>query len=377
MPLRADWPTPGPAAASPHRPATIALRGITSAAVLLVALGLCMALWFQRPLPPAGTGLLMACCVAAALAATLALWRTPTLFSRRRPRQAALVAYLWIVACGLFWWLSLQPSHQRVWADDVAQLLSSSLSDDGHTVMLTNVRNFRWRTTEDYDIRWETRRYDLSQLTSADLILSYWMGPHIAHTLVSFGFADGEQLVFSAEIRKERGEAFSTLGGFFKQFELVVIAATEEDIVRTRTNARGEDVYLYRLHVPQAALRPLFLQFLASARAIEARPQFYNTLTSNCTTIVFDLARQLDPDLPLDWRLLLSGHLAGYAHDLGALAPGYDAESLRQAGRITPRALATDNPASPLAALPFSRAIRVGVPGMPDAPTAPASTPAP
>src|SRR5690606_26716713 len=157
----------------------------------------------------------------------------------------------------LIWWQSLTPSHERVWADDVSRLLEAEVDEDRLT--LRNVRNFDWRSETDYSPRWETREYSLSQLQSADLLLSYWMGPAIAHTLVSFGFSDGRQLVFSLEIRKERHEVFSAIAGFFRQYENVLIVADENDIVRVRTNARGETVSLYRLALGPAELRSALL----------------------------------------------------------------------------------------------------------------------
>jgi len=221
------------------------------------------------------------------------------------------------------------------------------------------VRNFTWRTDDDHDVRWERREYDLDQLRSADLVLSYWMGPMIAHTLVSFGFADGRQLVFSLEIRKERGESFSALGGFFRKFEMTLVAAEETDIVRVRSNVRGEDVYLYRLKgMTRDQLKGLFVSYLGEARKLDAAPAFYNTLTSNCTTIVYELAKQIAPGLPLDYRLLASGYFAEYARDLGVLTPGVDFATLKARGRITDRARAAgDDPR-------FSQLIRVGVPGI-------------
>src|SRR5690606_20757462 len=115
--------------------------------------------------------------------------------------------------------------------------------------------NFDWRTETDYTPRWETRRYDLDRLATVDLVLSYWGSPAIAHTLVSFGFDDGEHIVFSVEIRKERDEVFSEVGGFFKQFEMSVVAADERDIVQVRTGVRGEDVFLYNVDMPVSAMR--------------------------------------------------------------------------------------------------------------------------
>src|SRR5690606_16270119 len=210
-----------------------------------------------------------------------ALWalRHGARAGHRLPGVAFALAFLALLA----WWSTLVPSHDRAWADDVARLLEAEV--DGSRLTLRNVRNFEWRTETDYTPRWETRSYDLDRLESADLLLSYWMGPQIAHTLVSFGFDDGEQLVFSLEIRKERHESFSAIGGFFRKFEQVIIAADERDIVRTRSNVRGEDVYLYRLRMAPDQLRALLLGYVDSSAELRRAPAFYNTLTSNCTTI--------------------------------------------------------------------------------------------
>ncbi len=123
---------------------------------------------------------------------------------------------------------------------------------DGNRVTLRNVRNFAWRTPTEYIARWETRCYDLERLVSVDMIMSYWSRRTIAHMLVSFGFEDGEHVAFSVEIRRERHESYSEIGGFFKEFELSVIAADERDVVRVRTNVRGEDAYLYRVRMAAA-----------------------------------------------------------------------------------------------------------------------------
>lgn len=289
--------------------------------------------------------------------ACFALTTTVAVFRSRGGRWPGAVFAVALVACGV-WWLLLTPRQDRVWADDVAQRLKV-VNVDGSRVVLDNVRNFTWRSEDDHDVRWERREYDLEQLRSADLVMSYWMGPMIAHTLISFGFADGRYLVFSLEIRKERGESFSALGGFFRKFEMTLVAAEETDIVRVRSNVRGEDVYLYRLKgMTHAQLKALFLAYLGEARRLDAAPAFYNTLTSNCTTIVYELARQIAPGLPLDYRLLASGYFAGYAHDLGVLTPGVELATLKTRGRITERARAAgDDPR-------FSQLIRQGVPGV-------------
>lgn len=276
-----------------------------------------------------------------------ALWR-------RRP-CLALGGYLLLFALLQVWWNTLAPSNQRVWADDLAELTTGRV--EGSQVTLNNVRNFDWRSDEDYDPRWETRRYNLDQLTSVDLATSYWGMPAIAHVLVSFGFDDGQFVVFTVEIRKERGESYSEIGGFFKQFELGIVAADERDALRVRTNVRGEDVYLYRVNMSEEAMRALFLSYIEQANKLQEEPRFYNTITANCTTIVFDMMRQIVQGLPMDYRLLLTGYLPGYVQDVGGLEQNLSLEELQQRGRITERArLAGDDPE-------FSRLIRDGVPG--------------
>jgi len=322
--------------------------------LLLTAWG-ALALWYQLPAWLAVTLGLPWCLIG--LASALLLVRP-----RLRPRLhhyargvAALAAFS--VVAMLAWWHGITPSHGRIWADDVARLLESSV--DGDRVTLRNVRNFDWQSETRYTPRWETREYDLRQLESADLILSYWMGPHIAHTLVSFGFSDGRKLTFSLEIRKERHETFNAISGFFRSFEQVIVAADERDLIRTRSNARGEDVYLYRLRSRPEQLRAVLLDYLEHASALQRQPAFYNTLTSNCTTILFELARRISPDLPLDYRLLASGHFAEYAYDQDALTPGVPFVVLQQRGHINARARQSDLDGSD-----FSSAIRQGIPGI-------------
>ncbi|WP_072784066.1 Lnb N-terminal periplasmic domain-containing protein [Duganella sacchari] len=274
------------------------------------------ALWFQLPAIHTTSAILrklaLAVWIAGSLAALVFLWRRSWL-----PPAVWLVALLAMMG----WWSTIKPSHNRLWADDVARMVTGTV--DGSIVTLDLVRNFDWRTDDDYTVRWEPRQYDLNQLRSVDVALSYWMGPAIAHTLVSFGFADGRYLTFSIEIRKERGESFDALAGFFKRYETVLIAADERDILRVRTNVRGEDMWLYRLRMPPEMMRSLFLAYLDEGEQLKREPRFYDTLTANCTTIVYQMAKRISPGLPLDWRLLASGYLGDYLKEIGALAgPG-------------------------------------------------------
>lgn len=301
---------------------------------LLAAWGAC-ALWFQLPAAVLARKLAVGGWVAFCVG-TLALWWW---------QRHLIVLAPWLLALVVMmaWWSTIQPTHERVWADDVARMVTGKM--EGSIVTLDQVRNFDWRSDDDYTVRWEARSYDLDKLRSVDVAMSYWMGPAIAHTLVSFGFADGRYLTFSIEIRKERGESFDGLAGFFKKYETVLIAADERDILRVRTNARGEDMWLYRLKMPPATMRSLFMAYLDEGEQLKRVPRFYNTLTGNCTTIVFEMARRITPGLSLDWRLLASGYLDRYLYDIGALAGRGDFEALRRNAHITAKALAADQDA--------------------------------
>lgn len=254
----------------------------------------------------------------------------------------------------LLWWRRIPPSNDRDWADDVARMTTGVVA--GSQVTLDNVRCFDWRTTTAYDPRWESRIYDLSRLNTVDMVLSYWSMSAIAHVLVSFGFGDAGHVVFSVEIRREKTESFSELGGFFKEFELSVIACDERDVIRLRTNVRGEDVYLYRVNMTPVHMRALFLAYVAEANELSRKPRFYNTLSVNCTTLVYQMMRRIVGRLPLDFRLLLSGYLPGYVYRVGALDSRYPLEDLRAFGRISERARRSDRSPG------FSADIRAGIP---------------
>ncbi len=254
----------------------------------------------------------------------------------------------------LLWWRSLHPSSDRDWADDVAQTVGGKI--EGSVVTLDKVRDFEWRSNSDYTQRWTTRSYDLARLHSLDMIVSYWARPSIAHMLISFGFAGDDYVAFSVEIRRDKLQSFSELGGFFKEFELVVIAAEERDIVRLRTNVRREQTYLFRLNLEPAAMRALFLAYVGEANALVREPRFYHTITANCTTVLYRMLRRIVRRLPFSYRVLLSGYMPEYFYGVGYLDQRYPLEELRTLGYVSERGrLAGDSPT-------YSTDIRRGIP---------------
>lgn len=321
---------------------------VTVLATLIVgfaAIWAAFALWYQTPGGQAFKATSVVLWVGFSVTLLIALWQGRT--------ALALLAFAVMFGGLMIWWQRIAPSNLRIWADDVAQMTTGTVA--GRHVTLYNVRNFEWRSNTDYTQRWETRDYDLERLNSVDMITSYWSGAAIAHLLISFGFEDGAHVVFSVEIRREKHESFSEIGGFFKEFELSILAADERDVIRVRTNVRGEDDYLYRIHMPVPEMRALFLSYIEQANSLVTRPRFYNTITVNCTTLVYHMMKHIVGYLPLDYRLILSGYIPEYVYRVGGLDNRFSLEELRARGRITDRAKKADRSNS------FSADIREGI----------------
>jgi hypothetical protein len=268
-------------------------------------------------------------------------------------RWTALAAYAAFFAAMLVWWSTVTPSNDRDWQPDVARSVTATI--DGDRLVVSNVRNFNWRSDTDFDERWEERTYSLSHASNVDLILS-WAGEATAHLIVSIGFDDGSRLAFSIETRKSRREEYSTIAGFFRQYELSIVAADERDVVRVRSNVRGEDVRIYRLRMPPMCAQALLREYVAEANDVARAPRWYDTLTGNCTTLVFGMIRVIRPGLHLDYRILLSGYLPDYAYDMGATDTSIPFETLRGLASIRDKAAQAD--ADP----DFSTKIREGLP---------------
>jgi hypothetical protein len=263
----------------------------------------------------------------------------------------ALPAVLWALLAVL-----LQPSNERDWSPDQARLADASI--DGDAVRIRNVRNAVYRAPDDYDVHWEARDYDLGRIESLWFVVepfADWRGP--AHTFLSFGFAGGEYVAVSVEIRKERGESFSPLRGLLRQYELAYIVGDERDLIGLRANHRHDDVYLYRVRATPAQVRALFVSMLERANALGTRPEFYNTLTNTCTSNIVRHIESIAPGrVPWSVRTLLPAYSDDLAYDLGLIETDLPRDSYRAAHRIN--ALAARHAGS----ADFSRGIRASAP---------------
>ena len=231
------------------------------------------------------------------------------------------------------WWVFVPVPHEADWAPELAHGVTATENADG-TITLENVRNFTWTSAEDFIPKWEVRTVDPRKVVSVDVFSSVWGNPLIAHTMLSFGFEDGQHVVFSSEIRRREGQVYSTLGGFVREFPLILIAADERDVVHVRTDVRRETVSLYPLTLEPAQREALFRGFVAFGNGLAEQPQWYNTLTENCTTVPFRIVRHLGDRIPLDWRIILSGKLWEYLHDRGVLAPDLTPAEIQERARL-------------------------------------------
>jgi hypothetical protein len=322
----------------------MALRVLLSVLLAPCVLFWTLALWFAGP-GPGWARSALAVVYAAGMLATLLL------VPRRR---AALGIFAAIFAALALWWSSLAPSQVKDWAPEVARMPTADV--EGDRLVIHGLRNFDYRSETDFDVRYEDRTYDLSKLVGLDLFMSYWSGPRVAHTILSWEFEDAPPIAISIETRKDRTQQYSAVEGFFKQYELIYVVADERDLVRLRTNFRGEEVYLYRLAAPVEAARALLLDYVRRFDRLADQPAFYDALTQNCTTTIRDHVKHIAPGYTFDWRLLVNGHLDEMLWEKGSVNNSIPFAELRARSRINERALAAGS--SP----DFSRLIREGLP---------------
>lgn len=308
------------------------------------------ALWFDVP-------------TSRELAAVLALLFTGSAFAVlllvRLPWQGAAGVVV-VVVLILVWWFWIEPRNDRLWQPDVAELPTAEIS--GARLTIHHVRNFEYQSETDFTPRWETRTYDLTKIRGLDLFISYWGPRAIAHTILSWQFDGAAPLAISIETRKEQGEDYSAVKGFFRQYELYYVVADERDVIRVRTNFRGEDVYLYRLRTPPSRARALLLDYLSKLNGLAKEPAWYNAFTQNCTTTIFLHVRDLGIPFRWDWKVFLNGYLDEGLYKDGIINRSLPFEEVRTRSAISAIARRVDREAD------FSSEIRAVLPDRPPPP---------
>jgi hypothetical protein len=270
---------------------------------------------------------------------------------RRLLWAAGVLAALILFYCTIF------PSNDRDWSPDQALLPTATF--EGRLVHLRNIRDIAYRSQADYTPSWHDAVFDLDRLESLWFMVEpfgAWEGP--AHTLLSFGFNDGEYLAVSVEIRKEKGETYSPLKGLLKRYELMYVVGTEKDLIGLRAVYRGHEVYLYPIKAPKEKIERLFVSMLKRADDLKEKPEFYNTLTNTCTTNIVRHLNEVAAKPISPWRIsiLLPGHSDKLAYDLGLIDTNLPFEQAKRKFNISERARKYADSAR------FSKRIREDIP---------------
>lgn len=271
--------------------------------------------------------------------------------SRQRWMSAVAIVLFFGVVVG---WVSIRPSHDRNWRPEVAVMPRAFI--DGDRVRFTGVRDFDYRTRNDFAVHYEEREVLLSHLTAIDFYVSYFTTGPVGHTFLSFIFDNAPPLSISIETRPEVGEGFAPIASLFKQFELIYVVGDERDLVRVRTNYRGEAVYLYRLNTSADDARRLFLVYVARINELADRPEYYHLLTNSCTINIIRYANAVGRTGRFDIRHLLNGFIDNYLYYSGRIDTTLPFDELRQRSQINEVARAADD------APDFSERIRASLP---------------
>jgi hypothetical protein len=270
-----------------------------------------------------------------------------------RGQMKKMLVWLACFAIVVTWWFTLKPSDDRPWQKDVEQIAYGELN--GNLLTLHNIRDCDYRSEFDYTCQWQTKTFDMNKLRGIDFFLDNWGSPLIAHPILSFDFGTDGHLPMSIEVRKVVGQSYAALPGFFRQYTLIVIPSVERDVVRLRTNYRvGENLSLYRTEASPEGARLLLSYYVATINQLHLKPRWYNAITTNCTTVIFQDKEMLHRQA-WDWRILLNGKLDELEYERGALVSnGLSFPELKKQAWINPAAKAAND--SP----DFSELIRKG-----------------
>jgi hypothetical protein len=217
----------------------------------------------------------------------------------------------------------ISPSHFRDWVPEQAVLPTTEFH--GQQATVHNVRNCKYFANDVYMVDYYDKTIDLSRVRGVDYIVVPFEGaPALAHVMLSFELlgVDGrpEHLAVSVETRKERSEKYNPVKGSFNQYELIYVVADERDVIQYRTVYNNENVYLYRTTASPADSQALLVDVLGRVNKLADCPEFYDTLTNNCTSNIVKHINRIRPHrITTDYRSLLPGLSDQLAYEEGLI----------------------------------------------------------
>ena len=224
--------------------------------------------------------------------------------------------------------------EHKLWRPDLAVL--PFVEFDGDDITIHHVRDGRYRSESDYDVRHYDLKFRLSDIRTVDFIVVPFKETRLlAHTMLSFGLADGRHFVISVECRLGVDENYSAVAGASRKFPLMYVVGDERDLILLRTSIRDVEVYLYRGRAEPSQVQDLLVDMLARVNKLQREPEYYDSLTNNCTTNLVQHVNKLRAGrIPNDVRVLLPGHSDRLAYELGLLEIQGPFEYARQQARI-------------------------------------------
>jgi Domain of unknown function (DUF4105) len=252
------------------------------------------------------------------------------LFAAWHPLWQPFIVLLGFTAFFLAWWLRQKPSHIGDWVPAVAVLPRAVR--EGDVVTLENIRNFEYRSLDDFTPKYETRTLHLANLHAVDIIFFYWGSSWMSHPVLVFDFGVDGRVCMSIEVRYRKGDNYSVVRGLYRQHELIFIAADERDIILRRTKyGKNEQGYLYRFSVSAELVRSVFLDYVEAINNLYDKPRWYHALCTNCTTSFYQFR---GAKCRCDWRVLANGRLDAALYEAGRLDRSIPFPELRRKAHL-------------------------------------------
>lgn len=226
---------------------------------------------------------------------------------------------------------STGPSQRRDWRPELSVLPYAEIGDADEKVVVHNVRQCRWRSSDDYDVKHSDWKFRWEDVQAVDfIVVPFQDTPMLAHTMLSFDLGDDRYLALSIEARLEAGETYSPIAGVAQQFDLIYILGDETDLLGLRAETRRNDIFLYRSRATPQQSAQILRSVLERCNQLRKTPEFYDSLRNSCATNVADhIAPFAPPSLMSDWRLMMPGHSDKLAYDLKLIDTSQPFEQVR------------------------------------------------
>jgi hypothetical protein len=233
-------------------------------------------------------------------------------------------------------------SHFRDWRPEQAVL--PYVEFQGNQAIVRNVRNCKYFSNDVYMVDYYDKTIDLDRVEGVDfIVVPFKATPALAHVMISFELSQPggtrDHIAVSVETRKQRDQDYNPVKGAANEYELMYVVADERDVIQYRTNYNNEDVYLYHTIAGPQDARALLVDVLGRVNQIHEHPEFYNTLTNNCTSNIVDHVNKIKPNrIVTDYRVLLPGYSDALAYDEGLIERRGTFEQTKQQAYVNPLA---------------------------------------